>query len=137
MAGTCQFFALLVCVICVLLSAFLFFFGCIHWHNWWSLFCVPVLAFAFIVPSCCYNYNDPADVALQDHHMRPETYHNCRMLGWIIAGALVLMALLIPVLAWYNDDFAWRGTWTIYGSIASLMTAYIVTMRVFVFSGTN
>jgi glucan phosphoethanolaminetransferase (alkaline phosphatase superfamily) len=133
MGSVSHFFALLVSVLCVLLSAFLFFFGCIHWHNWWSLFCLPVLAFAFIVPSCCYNYNDVNDIALQDHHMRPNTFQNCRMLGWIIAGSLVLLTYIIPVLAWYNDDYSWRGVWTIFGSITSLMTSYIVILSVFVF----
>lgn len=124
----------LALVFFILIGLFLFFFGCSHYTNWWSLFILPVLIAAFIVPSLCYNYNAVEDIAFRaDEHVDELTFRGCRELGWATAFVLLIFAYCVPVLAWYNDGFMYSGVLVEFGSITFFAYSYVLWLKIFVF----
>jgi len=116
-----------------LISIGLLFFACIHNHNGWSMFVIVPCLIAFFVPTCFAGYNK-GDDHLRDSHLDEVTFKACRELGWAITVVVLLFAFCIPVLAWYNSGFHWSGVYEVFGSLLLLVTAYILWLRVFMFS---
>lgn len=122
-------------VFLILIGNFLLFFGCSHYGNWWSLFIIPVLILAIIVPGFCYNYNQIEDIAFRsDQHVDELTFKSCREAGWSIAFVLLMFAYCVPVLAWYNSAFNYGGVLVEFGSITCFSYSYALWLKIFVFT---
>jgi hypothetical protein len=133
--GSFRLIGIFVLVSCALASIATLLFACIHWHNWWSLFVAAPLFVAFLVPSVCFSYNAMDDLPLNEMPMDPGTFTSCRELGWAMAGILLLFSYSVPVMLWYNSmAFPWQAALVvILGSLTSVMWAYVLWLRIFVF----
>lgn len=103
-------------------------YACAHWHNWWSLFVVAPCFLAIALPGGCHGY-EPQDMV--NTEMDPETFRTCRELGWASAALLWLAAYGVPVLAWYNSGFPWRGVLVVEGAITSAEWSFILWVAFF------
>lgn len=133
-SSTTRLVGILLMVALIMIGLFLLFFGCAHWQNWWSLFIVPSLLVAILIPAPCYNYNQIQDVVFRsDEHVDEVTFRNCRELGWIFALLMLVWTFFIPILAWYNSQFAWPGVLVEFASITCFCCAYVLWLRIFIF----
>jgi hypothetical protein len=130
MKGRIKFFYVLALVTCIIISLGTFFFACIHFSNWWSLFIYVPIFFSVCVPSVCYEFKRADD--LLDVQMPREDFQNCRELGRAIALLLLLVSYSVPVLAWYNSGFHWMGVLLIMTTILLTSISFIIWKRVFV-----
>ena len=125
----------LALVFLILIGLMFLFFGCSHYTNWWSLFIIPVLIFAIIVPGFCYNYNRMEDVSFRsDQHVDEMTFSNMRDCGWCIAFVLLLFAYCVPVLAWYNNGFHYGGVLVEFAALTCFAYSYALWLKIFVFT---
>lgn len=133
-ASVAKTIGILSFVFLILIGLFLLFFGCTHFLNWWSLFILPSVIVAIMIPALCYNYNQIEDAAQQfNFQIDAITVDNCRSLGWAIAFIMLLFTYSIPVFAWYNSGMHFGGVLVEFGSILCFCLAYILWLRIFVF----
>jgi hypothetical protein len=108
----------------------LFFFSCVHFHNWWSLFVPLSLICALFTPHICHGYRTEP-LGMLDDEIKEGTLRTCREVGWVFGAAWWMFAYGIPVLAWYNDGFHWLGATLVMGSVDAFALSYILWLLVF------
>lgn len=130
--------AIFFLVTCALNAVATLLFACIHFaHGWWCLFIIPPLAVAFLAPAVCLGYNELNDALLINVEMDRHAFENCRMLGWSIAGVLVLFTYCVPIIVWYNSTFSYAGVLIIDLSVNSVLWAFTLWLRVFIRTTTS
>lgn len=117
-------------------------FGCymfvvFHFHHVWAVMCVLTLLFcAIVAPALCFGYDmETPYYMMQEMRMSEQTFLNCRDLGWLAAGVLVLLTYVTFAAAWYGESLVLAGALVGFGGNACMTCAFMGWLRVFIFSG--